>query len=129
MIEHPFLDFKECSDDELTNKALDIQKKLIRAHMWGSSQDIIGQLSWMIEMIEEEKRERLFKQNHDQFNALFPAIVESDPILQQDHENKIEKPQREKPIAFPKRISAFPTTFDKKYLKTDETPSKKPSTE
>jgi hypothetical protein len=120
LIDHPFLSFKDLSEDELQDKTADIHKKLSKAHMWGSSRDIISQLEWMLEMIEEEKMERLKKQNFDTIKAMFPETVESDPEYSQtkssmdDTNSKVVKPaQTKKTPQMPMPL------FDKEYVNKD----------
>lgn len=125
MIDHPFLSFKDLSEDELQEKTADLHKKLNKAHMWGSSYDLINQLEWMLEMIEEEKMERTKKQNFEAIQGMFPAIVESDPEFTQakshmeDSNSKVVKPaQNKKTPQMPMPM------FDKEYVDKNKTPGK-----
>jgi len=117
LIDHPFLSFKELSEDELQEKTAELYSKLNRAHMWGSSQDLITQLEWMLEMIEEEKTERLKRQNFDTIQGMFPDIVESDPEFVhtkgtvETSNSKVVKPAQSK------KIAQIPMpSFDKEYV-------------
>ena len=119
MIDHPFLDFKELSDDELLEKTTDLQRNMQRAYLWGSSHDVITQLEWMLEMIEEEKLERYKRQVFDMQNAMFPEIVESDPEFKKADTNPTEsikpaKPHKNAPAALPM------PNFNKEYLTPDK---------
>lgn len=114
MIEHPFLNFKDLSDDELLNKTSEIFKKLNGASMWGSSQGIIDQFHWMLEMIEEEKMERMAKANFEALKNIFPETVESDPDFKKDKvvEEAKEKAAKSKPTG-PRTFPA--PVFTKEY--------------
>ena len=117
MIDHPFLSFKDLSDDDLLEKTTELQKNLNRAHMWGSSQEIIGQLIWMLDMIEEEKLERWKKQNFDMMNSAFPEIVESDPEFKND-KPETEVVKSSKPV---RKTHSLPMpNFNKEYVNKDK---------
>lgn len=116
MIDHPFLSFKNLSDDELLEKTSEIHKRINKAYMWGSSRDLISQLQWMLEMIEEEKEERLKKQTFEAIQGMFPEVVESDPEFAkskaetEDANAKVVKP------AQAKKTSNLPVpSFNKEY--------------
>jgi hypothetical protein len=116
VIDHPFLNFHGLSEDELLEKTSDLHKKLNKAYMWGSSRELIEQLEWMLEMIEEEKAERMKKASFDAMQNMFPATVESDPDFQkerqetQDGSAKVVKP------ASNKKTTSLPTPmFTKEY--------------
>lgn len=122
MIDHPFLSFKELSDDELLNKTTELQKRLNKAHMWGSSSDILSQLEWMLEMIEEEKMERMTKQTFEQIQGMFPEIVESDPEFAKSKSELDETNTKVvKPAATKKNLTLPVPSFHKEYT----TPTKK----
>lgn len=121
MIDHPFLSFKDLSDDELLQKTQDIHRNLSRASMWGSSLDTINQLEWMLEMIDEEKMERAQKANFDAMVAMFPDTVESDPDFkaskgepEDDSKTTIVKPASRKPQNLPAPL------FHKEYTDKDD---------
>lgn len=121
MIDHPFLSFKDMSEEELLEKQAELHRNLSRAHMWGSSQDLINQLSWMLEMIEEEKMERMAKVQFEAMQAMFPERVESDP------EFKTEKSELEevkstvvKPAKVAKTQDLPAPIFHKEYTKAAE---------
>ena len=118
MIDHPFLDFKGLSDDELLEKTTDLQRNMQRAYLWGSSHDTISQLEWMLEMIEEEKLERYKKQVFEMQNAMFPEIVESDPEFKKV---KADSTEASKPVKPHKNApSPLPVpNFNKEYLNPD----------
>lgn len=103
MIDHPFMDFKSLTDEELSSKESQIFKNLQKANMWGSSDDIIGQLNWTLEMIYEEKMERMNRQMFDDIQSTFPKIIDSDPEIKTDHADLDEikttviKPELKKP--------------------------------
>ena len=107
MIDHPFLSFAKMSDDELLEKTSELHRNLGRAHMWGSSLDIINQLEWMLEMIEEEKMERMKKQQFEAMQAMFPDRVESDPEFKtqkselEETKSTVVKPAAKKPQNLP----------------------------
>jgi hypothetical protein len=109
------------SDDELLEKTSALHKRLSKAHMWGSSTEIINQLHWMLEMIEEEKMERMKKQQFEAMQAMFPETTESDPDFVksksevEDTNTKVVKP------AVTKNVTLPTPTFNKEYLE----PSKK----
>lgn len=112
MIDHPFMNLKSLSEDELLDKTTDLQGRLGKAHMWGSSTDIINQLEWMLEMIEEEKYERMAKVNHTAMQSMFPDIVESEPELVKDKGVPVQTTS--KPIS---KAEGLPKpNFDKVYL-------------
>lgn len=119
MIDHPFLSFKNMSDDELLDKMSDLHRNLSRAHMWGSSLEIINQLEWMLEMIEEEKAERYKKQQFEAMQAMFPDRVESDPDFKtqksemEETKSTVVKPAARKPQNLPV------PSFQKEYTKKD----------
>lgn len=119
MIDHPFLSFKNLSDDELLDKMSDLHRNLSRAHMWGSSLEIINQLEWMLEMIEEEKAERYKKQQFEAMQAMFPDRVESDPDFKtqksemEETKSTVVKPASRKPQNLPV------PSFQKEYTKKD----------
>lgn len=122
MIDHPFLSFKDLSDDELLEKTSELHKRLNKAHMWGSSQDLITQLQWMLEMIEEEKGERLKKQNFEALNSMFPEIVESDPEFMKDKANLEEANAKVVKPAQTKKVSNLPApSFHKEYTDKGKT--------
>lgn len=122
MIDHPFLSFKELSDDELLNKTTELQKRLNKAHMWGSSSDILSQLEWMLEMIEEEKMERMSKQTFEQIQGMFPEIVESDPEFAKSKGDLEETNTKVvKPASTKKNLTLPAPSFHKEYT----TPTKK----
>jgi hypothetical protein len=118
LIDHPFLSFQDLSEDELQAKTADIHAKLSKANMWGSSPDLISQLEWMLDMIEEEKMERMKKSSFEQAQAMFPPTIESDPEFSkdksamEDSNSKIVKP------AQTKKANSLPTpSFNKEYGK------------
>ena len=122
MIDHPFLSFKDLSDDELLEKSTELHRNLNRAHLWGSSPDLINQLQWMLEMIEEEKMERLNKQAFDAFNDMFPERVESDP------EFKVAKGELEETkttVIKPAKVSK-PQTFTEPVFNKEYSSNHKP---
>jgi hypothetical protein len=107
LIEHPFLSFKEMSDEELLEKTTELHRQLSRAFTWGSSRDLTNQLQWMLEMIEEEKMERYKKQQFEAMQAMFPERVESDPEFKtqkseiEDHKSTVVKPAKDKKVEMP----------------------------
>lgn len=106
MIDHPFLSFKDLSDDELLEKTQEIHKRLSKGFMWGSSPDLLNQLEWMLEMIEEEKMERMKKVNFEAMQSMFPEVVESDPEFSKDKVDiedtaKVVKPAAKKALNLP----------------------------
>lgn len=125
MIDHPFLSFKELSEDELQEKTAELHKKLNKAHMWGSSFNIVTQLEWMLEMIEEEKMERMKKQNFDAIKGMFPDVVESDPDFAQSKSSMDETNSRVVKPAQNKQTPQMPMPlFDKEYVNKDTTSGK-----
>lgn len=124
MIDHPFMDFKNLSDDDLSNKESQIMKNLYRARMWGSSPELINQLNWTLEMINEERVERLQRQQFDLTQEMFPKIIDSDPEFKKDHaeideiKTTVVKPAAKKPM------SSEAPIFHKEYLRDsgDKTP-------
>jgi len=78
--------------------------------MWGSSSDIINQLEWMLEMVEEEKMERMKKQQFEALQSMFPDRVESDPQFKtqkselEDTKSTVVKPASRKPQDLPTPI-------------------------
>jgi hypothetical protein len=117
LIDHPFLSFKQLSEEELLDKTSDLHKKLAKAHMWGSSQEIIDQLYWMLEMIEEEKGERLKKQQFEMVQAMFPETTESDPdFVKNKSEMDDSNTKVVKPAVAKKNMSLPAPTFHKEYI-------------
>lgn len=120
MIDHPFLSFKDLSDDELLQKTQDIHRNLSRASMWGSSLDTIHQLEWMLEMIDEEKMERAHKASFEAMQNMFPDTVESDPDFKtqksemDETKTTVVKPAARKPQNLPA------PTFHKEYKDKDD---------
>lgn len=102
MIEHPFLSFSNMSDEELLEKTSELHRNIARGYTWGSSHDLINQLQWMLEMIEEEKMERFKKQQFEAMQSMFPDRVESDPEFKtqkselEDTKSTVVKPAKEK---------------------------------
>ena len=118
MIDHPFLSFKDLNEDELLEKTSDLHKKLNKAYMWGSSSDLINQLHWMLEMIEEEKMERMKKQQFEAVNQMFPETVESDPdFVRSKSEAEDSNSKVVKPAASKKAPSLPVPSFNKEYNK------------
>lgn len=107
MIDHPFLSFSTMSDEDLLEKTSELYRNLSRAHMWGSSLEIIQQLEWMLEMIEEERMERFKKQQFEAMQSMFPDRVESDPEFKtqkselEETKTTVVKPAARKPQNFP----------------------------
>jgi hypothetical protein len=121
LIDHPFLSFKELSDDELLDKTSEIHKRLNKAFMWGSSSDLISQLQWMLEMIEEEKMERMKKQNFDLMQGMFPEVVESDPEFSKSKVEPEESQARVVKPANSKKAQNLPVpSFHKEYVGPDK---------
>lgn len=125
MIDHPFLSFSNLSDDELLDKTGEIHKRLSKAYMWGSSNDLVSQLEWMLEMIEEEKMERAKKASFEALQGMFPEVVESDPEFSkgksdvEESNSKIVKP------ATNKKASTMPApSFHKEYVDPTAKPGK-----
>jgi hypothetical protein len=118
LIDHPFLDFKDLSDEELLDKTTELHKKLNKAHMWGSSSGIADQLMWMLEMIEEEKMERQKKANFDAMNAMFPETIESDPDFGREKPDADDTNSKViKPSSTRKTTDLPMPMFDKEYTK------------
>lgn len=122
MIEHPFLSFKDMSEEDLLEKQADLHRNLSRAHMWGSSSDLINQLEWMLEMIEEERMERMAKQQFEAMQAMFPERVESDPEFKtQKSELEEVKSTVVKPARVSKAQDLPAPIFHKEYTKPADT--------
>ena len=120
MIDHPFLSFKDLTEDELINKTAEVHQRLSRAHMWGSSADLVNQLQWILEMIEEEKTERLKRQNFEAMQGMFPEVVESDPEFKADKTEVVETNVKVvKPAAKPAKNFDAPS-FHKEYKNGDQ---------
>lgn len=120
MIDHPFLSFKDMSEEELQTKQAELHRNLGRAHMWGSSFDLIHQLEWMLEMIEEERMERMNRQQFEAMQAMFPERVESDPEFKtQKSELEEVKSTVVKPAQSKKPTNMAMPSFNKEYTKSD----------
>lgn len=106
-------------------KTADLHRKLNKAHMWGSSYDLITQLEWMLEMIEEEKMERMKKAGFEALQGMFPETVESDPEFaqtkgpQEESNSKVVKPAQNK-----KNPTMPMPMFDKEYVEPVKKPGK-----
>lgn len=125
MIDHPFLSFKELSDDELADKTADLHKKLGKAFMWGSSMDLVSQLQWMLEMIEEEKMERMKKSTFEAMQSMFPPVIESDPEFTKDKSHMEDSNSKVVKPAQSKKAASMPMPmFDKEYVAPEKKPGK-----
>jgi hypothetical protein len=125
MIDHPFINLKALTDEELIKKSTDLHKKLMMAHMWSSNPGIADQFRWMLEMIAEEQQERLAKDTNDAWNKMFPEVIESDPeftkersSVDQQDKTHVVKPAQAKPKA-----PIIAPTFHKEYLNKKNDPN------
>lgn len=105
------------SDDELLQKTQDLHRNLSRAYTWGSSMESVNQLQWMLEMIEEERMERMAKQTFEAMQTMFPERIESDPEFRvsksemEETKTTVVKPAAKKPQNLPAPM------FHKEYTK------------
>lgn len=122
-MDHPFFNVKQLSDEDLLKKINDLTRRLNMTHLITGNSDMINQINLMIDMLNEERMERLNKQTFEMWNNQFPEIIETDP------EFKMERPSSEshKPINKPanktKRVPLVTPTFHKEYVKKDSKPS------
>ena len=109
------------SDDELLEKTTELHSRLNKAFMWGSSSDLVNQLQWMLEMIEEEKMERYKKQNFELIQGMFPDTVESDPDFAKVKSQVEEANAKVVKPAQSKKVSNLPApSFHKEYVGKDK---------
>jgi len=100
-------DPKTLTNEQLTDRQIDLTKKKMQAARFGKA-DAVSQLQIMIQLIERERLERIFNER------IAPAIlntssviVESDPTLQREHIPEEEKqPQHAAPPSrnYPKPV-------------------------
>ena len=125
---HPFFDTKKLSDEELLKKINDLSKRLNLVYMTNQSHMMIDQINTMLDILNEERMERLNKQTQDMWNKQFPEIIESDPEFKSERpslENKpVNKPSG-KPANKTKNVPLVMPTFHKEYLKKDGKPKDK----
>jgi len=98
MFEVAGFDPKTLSDDELLERSLDLNKKMVilQRISFGSGQGI-DQLSRMLQLIENERLERLFLVHWNQNENYLNETIETDPVLRdKEREARIEK--EKKPI-------------------------------
>ena len=118
MIDHPHLSFHDLTEDELTQKSQDLHRNLSKASMWGSSRDIIDQLQWMLEMVEEERMERMKRASFEAMQSMFPERVESDPeFSQQKSDLQDTKTTVVKPASKSRPTGQPDPVFHKEYTK------------
>lgn len=88
---HPFFDISNLSDDELDKKYTDLSQKLYQAYSVSGNFLIVDQLRNLLDIIQNEARERSFKQNFQLINERNSNIIETDPLLAEEEKSEENK--------------------------------------
>lgn len=125
MIDHPFINLKSLSDEELLKRNADLHKKLMMAHMWTSNPHIAEQIGFMLEMIAEEQQERMSRETNEAWNKMFPDVIESDPEFKKDRASvdQQDKTHVVKPAQAKPRTPIVAPTFHKEYINKKNDPN------
>ncbi len=110
---NPFFEPENMSDDELTNKLVELRKRVYIGSYSQSSFGLVQGLQDMIMAIEEVQMTRMQLQVADAWSKMFPDTIESDPeskIKRQEEANKGSGK------AGPKKRMATDEIFHKEYL-------------
>lgn len=71
------------TDDELTTKQMEINRRLVWAGRFGSG-ELVEQLQLLAAAIDFERRERFVRYQVSARQNMFPDVIETDPDLQQE---------------------------------------------
>jgi hypothetical protein len=80
-MDFPGLDVKKMSDDELMRKVGDLHGKLVYAHSFSTSQQLVQQIQAMLETLEFEQQDRANKRMWDLQQRRAPSVIETEPDL------------------------------------------------
>jgi len=87
----PGFDISNLSDDELLNKQQDIPRKISYLSSFGGSPEAVVQLRNMSTAIDAERLERIYKDNWEARQKMFPQVIESDPSMINENKTEPEK--------------------------------------
>lgn len=99
----PGFDPKKMTDDELFNKVHDLNKKIVYAHRFTSMGQGIEQMQMMLNMLENERHERIFMEGWKITKDYMNETIETDPELRDKQRNSKEKEKKQVSIDNSKR--------------------------
>jgi hypothetical protein len=112
---HPFFEVSTLSDDELREKMNELNTRLYAATAMAMSFELRQQLQAYMEAIEQEMQTRFAVDMQKAWDAMFPAVIETEPDLKKD---KLEKPsEKEQKKEGRKDRPANAPQFNKVYRK------------
>lgn len=81
---HPFFSAGDLDDEALGQKIMELQQRLIAAHMISGNPQIMDQLGLLLETLEAERQERGARELQRMWSSQFPDVIESDPEFRKD---------------------------------------------
>lgn len=111
---NPFFEPENMSDDELTNRLMELRKRLYIASYSQSSYQLTQGLQDMIRSIEEVQQTRMMIQAQNAWDKMFPDVIESDPEAKAKRQEEAAQKVATKPGL--KKHRATEEIFHKEYL-------------
>ena len=96
MFDFPGFDPLSLSDEELLNRQGELSRRLGYAARFGSGS--VQQLQNMIQVIENERRERVMRTVFEERQKMFPSVIESEPDLAEQKRKATEEEQDSKMV-------------------------------
>lgn len=80
-VTYPGMETSKLTDDQLMNKIAELHSKMIYAHNFSNSGEMVEQIQWMLETLQTEQSDRAAKKVWDATVKKQKAVIESDPEL------------------------------------------------
>ncbi len=122
MYVHPFFDPSKLSDDEITKQISELNRRAMISSWSSRNPLVMDQINSMIDALQEERVNRLNIQAAQAYQAMFPAVIESDPEYKEEKaEPKVRSHVVQAPAA-PKKFDNVPI-FHKEYVTPKPSPA------